>query len=312
MQTRDRQIWLDGRFVPWGDATVHLLSHSLQRGSLVFDYLSVHETPRGPACFRLPEHLQRFRDSCELVGLPQTRSSQELTEAVVETVRRNEDVRAVKVCAYLASLELDVVPADDHVTVAIAAYDPLADTVQPAGGRKRVEAVRIWLEKQARQRRPDIVSPHAKVAANYVSPMTAKWKAKRAGYDEILLIDARGMVAEGPTTNVFCVDADGVLWTPPDEGVLLGVTRRSILEIAKHAGYTVREEAIAPEFLFDASEAFLTGTSAGVWPVESIDDRLVGDGRPGPVSQTLSQHFRRIVRGEDPAFEHWLTYVDAT
>jgi len=310
MQTEERRIWVDGEFVAWADATVHLLSHSLQRGSLVFDYLSVHETPRGPACFRLPEHLQRFRDSCELVGLPQTRSATEITAAVLETVRRNPEAKAVKVCAYLASLELDVVPADDHVTVAVAAYDPLADTVQPVGGRVKRPTVRIWLEKQARQRRPDIVSPHAKVAANYVSPMTAKWRARRNGYDEILLIDAKGMVAEGPTTNVFCVDAEGVLWTPPDEGVLLGVTRRSILEIAKHAGHTVREASVTPEFLLDASEVFLTGTSAGVWPVESIDDRLIGDGQPGPVSQDLGARFRRIVRGEDPAFEHWLTVVE--
>jgi branched-chain amino acid aminotransferase len=145
------------------------------------------------------------------------------------------------------------------------------------------------------------------VAANYVSPMMAKWAARKAGYDEILLVDEQGFVAEGPTTNVFLVDDAGTLRTPPDEQVLLGVTRRSILEIAKHEGIPVAESRVRPEELREAAEVFLTGTTAGVWPVESVDDRRIGNGEPGPLTTRLRERFAQVVSGRDPAFHHWLT-----
>lgn len=310
----DRTIWIDGRQVPWAAATVHVLSHSHQRGSLVFDYMSVHDTKRGPAVFRLDDHLARFFTSVELVGLPLVREAAELRAAVLETVAANPGAKAVKISAYLASVEVDVVPADDHVTVAIAAYDPKADVAarkaRPPAAPPR--AVRIWLEKQRRQRRPDILHPHAKVAGNYTSPMFAKWEARRRGYDEVLLVDDQGQLAEGPTTNFFLVDAEGTLRTPPEHSVLLGVTRRSILEIARAEGVKVVEEPVRPEDLFAAREAFLTGTTAGVWPIASVDDRPIGDGEPpGPVSRQLGRRFRTVVAGEDPAFESWLAYVEA-
>jgi len=168
----DRSLWIDGRFVPWAEATVHVLSHSHQRGSLVFDYMSVHETKQGAAVFRLDDHLARFFTSVELVGLPLERDAKELRAAILETVAVNPGAKAVKISAYLASVEVDVVPVDAHVTVAIAAYDPKADVqarkAQPSAPPPR--AVRIWLEKQRRLRRPDILHPHAKVAGNYTSP----------------------------------------------------------------------------------------------------------------------------------------------
>jgi branched-chain amino acid aminotransferase len=309
--TPARLVWMDGRLVAWQDATVHLLSHSLQRGSLVFDYLSVHETPRGPAAFRLEDHLARFRTSCELVGLPLERGPAELREAVLATVGANPGASAVKICAYLPSIEVDVVPVDDHVAVAIAAYDPVRDVLARKERRSEFPAsVKIWLEKERRHRRPDILAPQAKVAANYTSPMVAKWAARRRGYDEILLVDAEGCLAEGPTTNVFLVDREGRLLTPPEASVLHGVTRRSVLELARHDGRETREEKLRPEALFEAAEAFLTGTSAGVWPIASVDDRPIGTGEPGPVSQSLAKRFREVTEGQDPAFEHWLAYVN--
>jgi branched-chain amino acid aminotransferase len=174
------------------------------------------------------------------------------------------------------------------------------------------KSLKIWIEKRVRNRREDIMPPQAKVAANYTSPMTAKWAARRAGYDEILLVDEDGFVAEGPTTNLFWVDADGALFTPPEQRVLLGVTRASVIDIAKHLGIDVSEVRITPEDLMKAPEVFVTGTTAGVWPVESLDGQPVGDGsgEPGPVSRRLREHFVRVTSGEDPAFDHWLTYVD--
>jgi branched-chain amino acid aminotransferase len=298
----DRRIWLDGGLVPWDQATVHVLSHSLQRGSLIFDYTSVYATPRGPAIFRLREHVERFLRSAELVGLPLRHDRETIEGAIVETVCANPGATAVKVSAYLASVEVDVVPLDDRVSLAVAAYDPGADIVARKSRQPRVSPMlRVWIEKDRRNRRDDIVSPHAKVAANYASPMGAKWEAQRAGYDEILLVDEEGFVAEGPTTNLFLVEEDGNLCTPPG---------RSIIEIAKHDGISVRVSPVCPERLLDAAEVFLTGTTAGVWPVGSIDGRTIGDGAPGPVTRELRARFARIVSGEDPAFEHWLTTVN--
>ena len=311
-QGPDRTIWINGELLPWADANVHLLSHCLQRGSLVFDYMSVHETPRGAAIFRLDDHAERFLISCELVGLPLEENAQEVSSAIRAAVRATPGATAAKVSAYLASVEVDVVPIDDRVSLAVAAYDPVADIIRQKPGeyaRSRPE-IRLWVEKKTRNRREDIVPPHAKVAANYVSPMTAKWKAKRAGYDEIVLVDEEGHLAEGPTTNFFLVDRDGVVCTPPRKRVLLGVTRSSVIELAKAEGFEVREVAMRPDAIDDAAEVFMTGTSSGVWPVESVDGAAVGDGKPGPVTRRLKERFDRVVSGADPDYEHWLAYVD--
>lgn len=307
----NRPIWIDGEFVPWSEATVHILSHSLQRGSLVFDYMSVHATARGPAVFRLREHVQRFLRSVDLVGLPLDAKAADLEAAVLETVRRNAGATAVKMCAYLPSIEVDVVPLDEHVAVAIAAYDPGADVVAHKAQKPRYSPLlRLWIEKELRNRRHDILAPQAKVAANYTSPMLAKWRARRRGYDDILLIDEQGHVAEAPTANVFLVDRAGELVTPAEDVVLLGVTRSAVIEVARHDGLTVRETAVRPEALFEAAEVFLTGTTAGVWPVASIDDRKIGSGEAGPVALRLRERLKSITAGEDPEFLRWLTFAE--
>jgi branched-chain amino acid aminotransferase len=309
--TVDRRIWLDGELVPWDEVRVHVLSHSLQRGSLIFDYLSVHATPRGPAVFRLREHVERFQRSAELVGLPLRYDRDAIEAAIVAAVRANPGAKAVKASAYFASIEVDVVPLDDRVSLAIAAYDPGPDIVQHKPRKPHFSPLlSLWIEKERRNRRDDIVPPQAKVAANSTSPMGAKWAAQRAGYDDILLVDEAGFVAEGPTTNVFLVEEDGSLRTPPEAKVLLGVTRSSIIALAKNDGIPVCEEPLRPERLLGAAEVFVTGTTAGVWPVGSVDGQDIGEGAPGPVSQRLRERFARVVSGDDPAFAHWLTFVD--
>lgn len=310
----DRIIWLDGEFVPWERATVHVLSHSLQRGSLVFDYMSVHDTPRGAAIFRLDLHVKRLLRSCEMVGLGLPQKEAEIEAAILETVRRNPGAKAVKASAFIPSIEVDVVPQDDHVALAIAAYDPYRDVIQrktqPPPPRAR--EVRLWIEKERKNRRDDIMSPQAKVSANYASPMVAKTKARAAGYDEIVLVDEEGHVAEGPTTNLFLVDASGTLVTPLAAHVLLGVTRASILELARAEGIEAVERDVTPDELSAAAEAFLTGTTAGVWPVTSVDGVKLGDGEIGPVSRRLRDRFKRAADGQDPEFAHWLTYIDGS
>jgi branched-chain amino acid aminotransferase len=318
----DRKVWIDGVFRPWEQATIHVLSHSMQRGSLVFDYMSVHPIPqehdeetdksRGAFLFRMWEHIARFQHSCELMGLPLEQSREEIGAAIVETVRANPGARAVKISAYFASVEIDIIPIDTHVTVAIAAYDPKTDITDrlPRPSPPRPQFLKLWIEKERANRRDDIVSPQAKVSANYASPMTAKRQARAQGYDEILLVDENGHLAEGPTSNLFVVTSDGELLTPASEKVLHGVTRSSIIELAKAEGIAFREAQMKPEQLWTASEVFLTGTTAGVWSVESVDGRVIGSACPGPVSTILRDRFLRVSQGEDPDFESWLTRVE--
>ncbi len=307
----NRTIWLDGRFVPWADATVHVLSHSMQRASLIFDFLSVHATARGAAIFRLPEHIRRFIRSAELLGLPLAHDEKTLCDASIETVRANPGATCGKICAYLPSIEAEVVPADDRMSIAIAAYDTLEDVVAFNAGKPYYKAeLRLRLERERQKMRPEILPPAAKVSANYTSPMVAKWAARRAGYDEIVLVDERGFVAEASTENVFVVTRDGRLCTPGLDYVLPGVTRDSILAIARHDGLVVEERPIRPAELFEAAEIFLTATSVGVWPVLSIDDRPIGSGGVGPVSLALKERFDEVVSGRVAAFVPWLTFVD--
>jgi branched-chain amino acid aminotransferase len=303
---------LDGELVAWERATVHVLSHSLQRGSLIFDYLSVAEAPRGPAIFRLGPHVERFLRSAELVGLPLRMTGEQIGEAIVETVAANPGATAVKVSAFIPSLEIDVVPMDDRVSVAVAAYQPVQDIARRNPGKPHFKReLSLWIERERRNRRHDIVDPQAKVAANYLSPMAAKWAARRQGYDDVLLIDEDGAIAEGPTTNVFCFDSSGSLCTPPERNVLLGITRKSIIELAKHDGLEIHERRLLPEELLGASEVFVTGTTAGVLPVIRIDQTSIGDGVIGPKTLALQERFESIVHGGDPAFDHWLTYLDS-
>ena len=303
-----RIIWIDGHFVPWDEARVHVLSHSLQRGSLVFDYLSVHETGSGPALFRLDDHLSRFYNSVAIVGLELPWEPAALSRGCVEAVAANPGSTAVKICAYLPSIEVDVVPMDARVEVAIAAYNVERDVIetkdQPVA---KAPTARLKLDRQ-RRRIEAHLSPHAKAAANYLGPMMAKWKARREGFDEVAMLDERGYLAEGPTTNLFLVDSEGSLLTPSLEAVLPGITRSTVMELAKHEGVEVVERRLDPEMIFAATEVFLSGTSARLWPVASVDGEAIGEA-PGPVTRKLSQRLDRVTTGRDPAFEHWLTRV---
>jgi branched-subunit amino acid aminotransferase/4-amino-4-deoxychorismate lyase len=247
-----------------------------------------------------------------MMGLPVDQTPDALCDAIRETVRANPGARAVKMSGYFASVEIDVVPVDTSVSIAIAAYDPKADIAdrlsRPSPAKSR--HLKIWIEKVRANRRDDIVSPQVKVSANYASPMMAKARAKAEGYDEIVLVDEDGHLAEGPTTNLFLVDDAGQLLTPQSEKVLHGVTRSAIMELAKAEGIPIHEAQLKPEALLNASEAFLTGTTAGVWPIESVDGQTLGNPCPGPIAERLGDRFRRASAGKDPEFVHWLTLVE--
>jgi branched-chain amino acid aminotransferase len=306
----DRRLWIDGELVPWERATVHVLSHSLQRGSLVFDYTSVHQTPRGQAVFRLRDHLERFLHSASLVGLPMERGLDELLAASRATSRANPGATSFKISAYLPSVEIDVVPMDERVSVAIAVYDSIRDVaLRTPSPRPSAPTLRLKVERTRRRLAPSL-PPAAKAAANYLGPMMAKWAARREGYDEVVLLDAAGNLAEGPTTNLFLVDDEGVLHTPTLDSILAGITRATLIELARHEDIPVREEVLPPEALFEAAEVFLSGSSVGVWPVASVDGRPVRGGAPGAVTKRLQARHAAVCAGADPAFAHWLDYAD--
>ena len=303
-----RVIWRDGAFVPWRDATVHVLAQSLQRGSLAFDHLSVNSTPDGVALFRVRDHVERLARTCAIVGLPLGFEVQALVEGCIAAVRRNPGAKSVKISALIPSIEADLVPSNPAVSVFIAAYDGATDLPGRGGAVGRPAHLSIKIEREKSARRADILPPHAKVAANYTASLTAKWRARREGYDDIVLLDEHGCVTEGPTANIFIVDQRGLV-TPPAAKVLLGITRDSVCMLAPTAGLRCVERDFGVNELLAAREVFLTGTSVGVWPVLRVDGRPVGDGSVGPVTARLRRLYAAAVRGEVPAFRHWLAYI---
>ena len=315
MNHSERKIWQDGRFIPWDQATVHVLSQSLQRGTLACAYSSVHDTAGGPAIFRLQEHVARLATTCEISGLALGYEQAELVAACAATVRENPNAKSLKISALIPSIEVELIPQDPRVSVFIAAYDPQADVVaahDAAGHRPlhRATHVALKVERHFSNRREDIIPPQAKVAANYTSPIMAKVQARREGFDDVLLLNEQQLVAGAPTSNIFIVDSDGKLLTPPSDKVLLGITRDSIMQMAAALDIPCAEQDLREQDLIDADEVFLTATSVGVWPVIRIDQTTYGNGAPGPITKRLAEKHHAIIDGTDREFGHWLHYVN--
>ena len=295
---KNRQVWIDGEFVDWDGATVHVLSHSLQRGSTVFESLSCKDTSKGPAIFRLDAHMDRFLESARLTRMSIPFSPGQLIDATKETVRRNGlSPCCIRPLAYYVGEELEVVPKQSTVQVIIAVASPLEvpDTL-----RAKISSFR--------KLHPDTVPVAAKVAGNYLCAMLAKREALEDGFDEAILLDCAGNVAEGPTDSLFVVK-DGVVRTAPLGTVLAGITRDSVMRIARDMGYNVEEVPMSAAELYDADEVFVTGTGIGAVPVVQVDDREIGGGQPGKVSQALRQAYSDVATGRNPKYDAWLTYV---
>jgi len=305
-----RKIWMNGDYVDWEDAQVHILSHSHQRGSLIFGFIPIFENDGIISLFRLSDHVDRLFTSCETAGIPLDYSPKDIQLAIKETVRKNPGSKFVKISVYIASIEIDVVPQDPFSTVAIAAYDPKEDiaskNTQPFHSSKELS---VWLEKEKHQRRHDIIPPQVKIAGNYTSSMMAKWQARKNGYDEIILTDEEGYITEAPTSNVFIVNKDGCLLTAPEDDVLYGITRKSILEIASNEGIGVRVERIPIHELENAKEVFLTSSSHLLAPVIKVDGAMVGNGKIGNLTVKLKDRFLRITNSKDTIFTNWLDVI---
>jgi branched-chain amino acid aminotransferase len=304
-------IWLDGALVPWDEARVSVLSHAIQRGALVFDVGAMREGTGGrPLLFRPHEHIERFLRSAVLVGLEVRWDAEALLAATVQTARASRTTSAlVRWSAFIPTPEPDVVPragAAASVAVAILTSE---DTAPPGGPPARKPAtVRVCIPRDARKAGPEVFPPQAKAAAAYLGPMLAKRRALAAGFDEIVLLDEHGRLTEAPTANVFIVK-DGVLTTPPLERVLAGITRDSVLALARADGMATREAHLSLDDLASADEAFLTATSLPVQAIASVDGRPLRLGAPGPVTRRIAEAVAACERGADTRFARWVLEI---
>jgi branched-chain amino acid aminotransferase len=300
-------IWRNGEFVAWRDATVHVLSHSMQFGSSAFEGVRCYNTPRGPAVFRLEDHLQRLLNSCRIYRMEVPYGVDELVAACCELVERN----ALKAC-YLRPMVLrgygaaGMVPFDSPVEVYLPCW-PWGAYLGEGALENGVDACVSSWHRVA----PNTIPSMAKVAGNYLGGQLIKMEALANGYDEAIALGPEGLVSEGSGQNVFLVSR-GVIYTTPANGTLLpGITRDSIITLARDAGFEVREQAMQREALYTADEIFLTGTASEVTPVRSVDRIKVGIGRVGEVTKQLQRTFLDLVHGKVDDEHGWLTFVRA-
>jgi branched-chain amino acid aminotransferase len=301
---KTEKIWMDGELVPWDDAKVHVLTHSLHYGSGVFEGIRTYSAPEGPAVFRLTDHIQRLFDSAKLIVMTIPYTREEIVEACKLTVRATGlDSCYVRPIAFLGYGEIGLNPLPCSVEVAIAAWpwgSYLGEESLEAGVRMKVSS---W-----RRMDPNINPVAAKGTGIYINSSLAKVEAVQSGYDEAILLNTHGFVAECTGENLFIVK-DGVVITPPlSSGALAGITRDSVMTIARDLGYPVKEEQLLRHDLYLADEAFLTGTAAEVVPIQSVDDREIG-GR-GPITTALQETYFGAVRGEVDRYKDWLEYVE--
>ncbi|GIX48612.1 MAG: branched chain amino acid aminotransferase [Candidatus Tectimicrobiota bacterium] len=299
-----QKIWMDGKFVDWDKAQVHVLSHTLHYGLGVFEGIRCYETVHGPAIFRLPEHLERLFHSAHIAGLKVPFSPEEIRQAIIDTVKIN-NLRAcyIRPLIYLGYGEMGINNSRNPVCVAIAVW-PWGAYL---GEKALTEGIRVRISSFTRHH-VNVMMTKAKIVGNYANSQLAKMEAVASGYDEAIMLDVHGNVAEGTGENIFIVRR-GELKTPPLTAILEGITRNSIIDLARHLGYTVHETVFSRDELYIADEAFFTGTAAEVTPIREVDNRTIGSGRPGPVTHRLQQAFFRIVQGKDDTFKAWLTYI---
>jgi len=306
MADRDGHIWYDGKLVPWRDANTHVLTHSLHYGLAVFEGLRAYSTARGTSIFRLKEHTERLFNSAHIYMMKIPYDRETVMEAHREVVRANKlESCYIRPIAFYGSEKMGVSPKGATVHVAIAAW--------PWGAYLGAEA----LEKGIRVKTSSFARHHvnvsmcrAKYSGTYANSILANLEATEHGYDEGLLLDVDGFVAEGSGENLFMVK-DGNIYEPELTSALVGITRRSVITLAEEMGYTVGARRITRDDLYIADEAFFTGTAAEVTPIREVDGRTIGSGKTGPVTARLQKSFFDVVTGKSETYRDWLTPVAA-
>lgn len=293
-------IWVNGKLMKWEDATVHVLCHSLQRGSTIFESLDCNQSVSGqPAIFRLSDHMKRFLNSAEIIRMPIPYTLDELNNGVVETVRASGMTDCIiRPLAFCPDVVMEVYPGDSpaiHVVVGLAE------------SKKPPRSIRLKLSPF---RKMDMRSMpiKSKVSANYITPMMAKADAIRSGFDDAILLDGDGNVAECPTGNIFIVKNRTPITTPSTK-ILAGITRNSAMTIACDSGFDVCEETFSSEELKAADEVFYVSSGLGIMPVRAVDETIFDDGKVGPVTNEIMGIYNDAARGKIEKYLNWLTFV---
>jgi branched-chain amino acid aminotransferase len=299
------KIWMNGELVDWADAKIHVGTHGLHYGTGVFEGIRCYETEQGPAIFRLSDHMQRFLESAKLLYMEIPYSLEELNAAVVETVAANGlDECYIRPIGYVGYGELGVDPRDNPIDVAIMTWPWGAYLGEESAKHGITAKVSSW-----KRVGPNTIPHVAKATGIYLNSMLATTEAKRAGYQEAILLTDEGMVADGPGESIFVVK-NGRISTPDlSASILTGVTRDTVMQIAADLGYEVREREIIRTELYLADEVFMTGTAAEIAPIRSVDDHLIGE--PGPVTRAIQQAYADCVRGRGERYARWLEHVPA-
>lgn len=298
------KIWMDGSFVDWADANVHVLTHSLHYGLAAFEGIRCYKGKSGSAIFKLHEHVDRLFESAHIGMMTIPYEKKQVTEAIVDTVRINKlDACYIRPLVYIGYGAMGVYPGDNPIKLAIAAWkwgSYLGDDALANGMRACVSSFT--------RHHVNVSMTRGKISGYYVNSILAKREAKADGYDEAILLDPEGYVSEGTGENIFIV-RKGRLKTTPLTSILEGITRNAVIDLAREQGIVVAEERFTRDEMYIADEVFVTGTAAELTPVREIDNRRIGAGKPGPVTSALQKRFFSIVRGEDPSHDSWLTRV---
>lgn len=299
------KIWKNGKLISWQDATVHVLSHGLHYGTGVFEGIRCYSTPKGPAIFRLKDHMKRMFQSANAINMKLPYTQDQLCEAAKETVRSNHlDSCYIRPIAFYGVSGIGVNPLGYPIETFIAAF-AMGAYLGDEGMRN---GIRVHTSSWHRVTSGSVPAT-AKVCGDYLNSALAVMEAKLNGFDETVMLNELHMVAEGSGENLFAV-REGRLQTPPlNAGILPGITRDSIMKLAKDMGYEVVEQNMARSELYMVDELFLTGTAAEVTPIREVDRRPVGDGKPGPVTKALQARFLEIARGNDAKYSSWLDAV---
>ena len=304
MADRDGEIWMDGQFVDWRDANIHVLTHTLHYGMGVFEGVRCYETSSGSAIFRLKDHTQRLLNSAKIFQMKLGYSKEELMQAQLETVRRNKLKSCyIRPIVWIGSERMGIATNDNKIHIAIAAW-PWGAYLGEEGLAK---GIRVKTSSFTRHH-VNVSMVRAKASGYYINSILAHQEVCSMGYDEALLLDTEGYVSEGAGENLFIVKS-GRLYTPDLASCLDGITRDSVMTIAKDFGIEIIEKRITRDEIYCADEAFFTGTAAEVTPIRELDDRTIGEGRRGPITETIQTSFFDAVSGKAPKYQSWLSPI---
>ena len=304
MADRDGAIWHDGKMVPWREATTHVLTHSLHYGLAVFEGLRAYDTSKGPAIFRLKEHVDRLFASAHIYMMPMPYPKEVIEKACKDVVKENNlDSCYIRPIGFYGSEKMGVSPKGATVHVSIAAW-PWGAYLGSEGIEK---GIRVKTSSFSRHH-VNVTMCRAKYSGTYANSILANQEALDEGYDEALLLDVDGFVAEGAGENLFIVK-NNTIYEPELTSALMGITRDTVLTLANAAGINVESKRLTRDDIYTADEAFFTGTAAEVTPIRELDRRTIGNGTRGPVTELIQKQFFDIVNGKSPTYDKWLTYV---